>query len=524
MQPTEPTEQVSSSEPLGQTDLEAQGTLTVDGETQISASPADIPDLPPSTKESQVESPSGFTSSVSPTESSLSNGPSPVDSQLLFPTDKTEPVGADFTPTLAEASITAQAGPSDTFIPGGEDTPSPIPPEAPVTSQDAAILPPSTLENPPKPSDTTSDGPTATWTTTPPDFKAVVVTNTALTRDTLITTTSPGSDEPTMVPIFTNCDGCGPGGSLVLFASTGPPPGSSSNQDNDRPPQPGPPRREEEKGEDEDKGDDKSDDTSDDKNDDQEDDQDNQDDENDDQDDDQEDDQDDQDEEHEDEQSTTSQSSGATSSTSSSNESSTSTGTEGLVVTETAYIDVRPTDGFAGGADMDMNQYLLIAYSSLGIADEQLTDASAPLMEKSKLLGPTSIDPYDPRQTVGYLAEACGALADNTAPLAGGPFAGDHSYFATEPMESQSVRAHFVVSNNASVCDKTEPTVGDCKKWFGTIMSMCGLRKELVAAALLMPIALFTILASKAWTETCRLMEEIYGTKLWDCLPRNNEK
>ncbi len=498
MQPTGSAEQASSSEPVSQTNLEAQGTLSINGGTQTSASLAEISDIPPSTTESQVE---GL--------------PEPAPSE---------------SPT----------------VPGGEVTPGPILPEASVPSQDAAIAPPPTLEDSPKPSDTTSDGPTATWTTAPPDFTGVVVTNTAWTGDTLITTTSPGSDEPTVVPVFANCEGCGPGGSLVLFgvsiplisyhlpkipglppiprfhlpcvlfcsSPTGPPPGSSSNQDNGKPPQPGPPEREKEKGEDEGRDDDK--------NDDQEDDQDNQDDEKDDNADDKNDDQeDDQDEEDEDEQSTTSQSSSATSSTSSSTESSTSTGTEGPVATETAYIDERPTDGFT--ADMDMNQYLLAAYSSLGIANDQFdsaalptataptamsitdsedlvtaspltssstdamptalscashTDPPGPVMEKSKLLGPTSIDAYGPLQTVGYVAKACGALADDTAPLAGGPFAGDHSYSATEPMESQSVHAQFVVSNNATVCESTEPTVGDCKKWFGTIVNMCGVKES----------------------------------------------
>ncbi|KAI4181786.1 MAG: hypothetical protein LQ346_006703 [Caloplaca aetnensis] len=540
MQPTESTEQASSSETLSHTGPEAQGTLSVNGETQTSASLTDLPDLPPSTKGPQVESPRRPTSSVSATEPSLSNGPSSVDSQLLLPTDETEPAGAGLFPTVAEASMNTPAGPSDTFIPSGEVTPGPILPsgevtpgpilpsgqvtpgpilpEAPSSSQDAAILPPPSLEKPPKPSDTNSDVPTATWTTTPPDFKEVVVTNTEWTRDTLITTTSPGSDQPTVVPVFANCEGCGPGGSLVVFgvsiplisyhlpkipgfppiprfhlpcvlfcpSSDGPPPGSSSNHDNDKPPQPGPPEREEEKGDD---------DKNDDKNDDQEDDQ----------------------------QSTTSQSSSATSSTSSSTETSSSTGTGGPVVTETAYIDERPTGGFAGGDDMDMNQYLLAAYTSLGIADEQfdsaalstvtaptamsitnfgdlvtasplissstsampttlscasLTDPSGPRMERSDLLGPTSVDPYGARQTVGYLAEACGPLADDTAPLAGGPFAGDHSYSAAEPTQSQPVHAHFVVSNNASVCESTEPTVGDCKKWFGTIVNRCGVEER----------------------------------------------
>ena len=277
--------------------------------------------------------------------------------------------------------------------------------------------------------------PTATSTTAPQDIKLEVLTNPVWTTDTLITTTLSGSSEPTVVPVFANCDGCGTGGSLVVSGSfkpgisynlpkvpgfpsiprfhlpciafcpnrAGPPPGGA-------PPQPGWPKREDENGNDiegggnkDDKSDDKNGDTSNDKSKDRNDD--NNDDNNDDksksqaddkgndqtnttQDDEQNDDQEDDgkdeeenDEEDEDneEQSTSSRTAEATSTTSPSPSSnvpsstvsstSTSSGTGIAFITDTAYIDLRPTNIVV--QDPDMDQYLLVAYSRLGIADGQ---------------------------------------------------------------------------------------------------------------------------------------------------------
>ncbi|KAL8926915.1 MAG: hypothetical protein Q9208_002724 [Pyrenodesmia sp. 3 TL-2023] len=582
---TQPPERTSSSDLLGHADPEAQSTLPVVSSMQMSASATEVRDPPPPTEKPQVESPPKLTAPELSTTPPPSDGLTPIGPQLSITTLGTESVSAGFLSTVADAS--APASPSATSVPSGEGTPNPVLPEAPAPSQNAAILPQPTLESSSKPSGAIVDIPTATWTTTPPDLKEVVVTNTAWTRDTLITTTSPGNDEPTVVPVFANCEECGPGGSLIVFgvstllisyhlpkipgfppiprfhlpcvlfcpSPNGPPPDSSSSQDDHTPPQPGPPRREEENaGDDEDNGEDnqgdknddkdddkkddkdddqdndQDDDKKDDKNDDKDDNQDNQDDDKDNQNDDQDDDQDhnqdneqdDQEDEDDEQQSTTSQSSsvtGTSSSVSASSETSSAAETESAVVTETAYINERPTGDLAPGADADVNQYLLAAYTSLEIAGGQfdsallptatapsampitsfgdlitagsfepsstnaasitlscarLVDAKDLAMEKSNFLGPTSIEPYGSLQRVGYIAEACGPLADDTAPLSGAPFADHHSFSAVKPTQSQSLHARFVVTNNASACDKTEPTVGDCKKWFGSILSTCG--------------------------------------------------
>ncbi|KAL8755517.1 MAG: hypothetical protein Q9184_004781 [Pyrenodesmia sp. 2 TL-2023] len=562
-QPTELKEQTSSSGLMGHTDSDSQSTPSVVGDMETSASATDFPNLPPPTKEPQGDSISKSTSSILPTEPPPPDEPSLVGPQLWIPTPGTESASTGLLSTVAEAPADAPADPSATSVVVGKNTPNSLLPEVPAPSPNAAILPQPTLESSSEPSGAIVDVPTATWTTIPQNLKEVVVTNTAWTRDTLITTTSPGSDQPTVVPVFANCEGCGPGGSLIVFgvsiplisyhlptipgfppiprfhlpcvlfcpSSRGPPPGSSSGQDNDTPPQPGPPEREEENGDDdddnsEDNQDDKNNEQDDEKDDDQDNDQDNDQDEDDqDEDDQDEDDQDkdDQDEDNDDQQSTTSQSSSVistSSSVSSSSETSSTTRTESAVVTETAYINERPTGDLAPGANADAKQYLLAAYSSLEIADGQFDSASSPTataptalpitslddlvtagalvpsstnaasttlscasladasdsaMEKSDFLGPTSVDPYGPRQRAGYIAEACGPLADDTAPLSGGPFADDHSFSIIEPTQTpQSMQAHFVVTNNASACDKTEPTVGDCKKWFGSILDTCG--------------------------------------------------
>lgn len=331
-QPTELIGQTSSSDILGHADPEALDSLSAIGDMPTSASTTETP---PPTKEPQLESPSKLPFPVSPTESPPSNDPSPVGPQLPLPTLNTEAASAGLIPPLTEASLDGPADPLANSIPGGESTPSPVLPEAPAPSQNAAILPQPTLESSSKTSGAIVGIPTATWTTAPPDLKEVVVTNTAWTRDTLITTTSPGIDEPTVVPVFANCEGCGPGGSLIVFgvsiplisyhlpkipgfppiprfhlpcvlfcpSSNGPPPGSSSSQDNDTPPQPGPPEREEENAEDdEDTGENNQDDKNDDKDDDRDDNQDNQDDDQNDQDDDQDNQDDDQDDDQEDNQ------------------------------------------------------------------------------------------------------------------------------------------------------------------------------------------------------------------------------
>ena len=375
-------------------------------------------------------------------QSSASKVSSPIGAQSPTPTTTTEASSIRSPPTGAEPSLfdrpadptaTPENGELSTSIPTNSELPFPslqVP-----ASQGLQTI----TDNPPTLSGDVLGLPTAIWTTAPPDVKLQVMTNPAWSSDTLVTTTLPGSNEPIVAPVFANCDGCGPGGSLVVFGSFnpgisyilpkipgfpsvprfhlpciafcptpgGPSPGGT-------PPKPGPPKREDENGktiedkggeENDDKGNDnngddngdnKNDDKSENQNDKENTNQDNQ------QNDKQEDDQNDgeegekdkEDEDEDEQQSTSSQTaeptsstgptstapsstgSSRSSSTSSSSSSSTSSSTEISGVTDTAYINVRPTDIFA--RDPEMEQYLLAAYSSLGIANEQVDSEPVP--------------------------------------------------------------------------------------------------------------------------------------------------
>ncbi|KAL8890667.1 MAG: hypothetical protein Q9192_005837 [Flavoplaca navasiana] len=403
------------------------------------------------TKRPGVDTSSGTPASVISMQFSSSKVSSPTAAQPLTPMiTTTEAASTKSPPTGAEPSLSDRpADPTATPETGDLSTSISINSELPFPSLKvpASQGPQTTTEGIPTLRGDIIGIPTATWTTAPPDVKLEVMTKPAWSSDTLVTTTLPGSNEPIVAPVFANCDGCGPGGSLVVFGSFNPgisynlpkipgfpsvprfhlpciafcpSPGGSSP--GGTPPKPGPPKREDEngktiednggkqkddkgndknddnggkqnddKGNDknddngDDNGDDKSDDKTDDKNDEENTNQDDQ------QNDEQEDEQNDEEEEDEDEQQSTSSqtaeptsSTGPTSSTpsstrsstSSSTSSSSSSSTEMSVVTDTAYINVRPTDIFA--RDPEMEQYLLAAYSSLGIADDQVDTEPVP--------------------------------------------------------------------------------------------------------------------------------------------------
>lgn len=388
------------------------------------------------TERLEVGTSSGIPTSVVSMQSSVSEeNSSPSGSQPPTPTftmeessTKSPPTGAE--PSLldrpADPTVTPENGEISTSIPTSSELPFPslkIP---------ASQGPQTTTDNPPTLRGDVLGLPTATWTTAPPDVKLQVMTNPAWSSDTLVTTTLPGSNEPIVAPVFANCDGCGPGGSLVVFGSLNPGisynlpkipgfpsvprfhlpciafcPSPGGPSPGGTPPKPGPPEREDENGktiedkggkQNDDKGNDKDDDNGDDKNDDNGDD--NGDDKNDEentnqddqqnneQEDEQQDEQNDEEEEDEDEQQSTSSqtaeptsstgptSSAPSSTTSSSTSSSSSSSTEISAITDTAYINVRPTDIFA--RDPKMEQYLLAAYSSLGIADDQVDTEPVP--------------------------------------------------------------------------------------------------------------------------------------------------
>jgi hypothetical protein len=62
------------------------------------------------------------------------------------------------------------------------------------------------------------DGITSTLTEPPADFSPTTVSNDDWTTNTWITTTSEGSDEPTVVPVLVGCPGCGGSGhGIVIF-------------------------------------------------------------------------------------------------------------------------------------------------------------------------------------------------------------------------------------------------------------------------------------------------------------------
>ncbi|KAL9631053.1 MAG: hypothetical protein Q9204_004417, partial [Flavoplaca sp. TL-2023a] len=375
---------------------------------------------------------SGIPTSVVSTQSSASENSSPSGSQPPTPTSTTEASSTSLPPTRAEPSLLDRpADPTATPENGEVSTSNPTSSELPLPSLQipASQGPQTTTNNPPVLSGDVLGLPTATWTTAPPDVKLQVMTNPAWSSDLLVTTALPGSNEPILAPVFANCDGCGPGGSLVVFGTFNPGisynlpkipgfpsvprfhlpciafcPSPGGPSPGGTPPKPGPPKREDENGktiEDnggeqnddkgnnkddnngDDKGGDKNDDKSDDKNDEENTNQDDQ------QSDEQEDDQNDEEKEEKDEDeqqssssqtaeptSSTSATSSAPSSTESSTSSSTSSSTEISVITDTAYINVRPTDIFA--RDPEMEQYLLAAYSSLGIADDQVDSEPVP--------------------------------------------------------------------------------------------------------------------------------------------------
>ncbi|CAF3487706.1 unnamed protein product [Fusarium graminearum] len=104
------------------------------------------------------------------------------------------------------------------------------------TTKDDIAVPTVTNSSPPKNTDTTrdatitsasgpisttksdDDGITSTLTAPPETFTPTTVSNDDWTTNTWITTTSKGSDEPTVVPVLVGCTGCGGSGhGIVIF-------------------------------------------------------------------------------------------------------------------------------------------------------------------------------------------------------------------------------------------------------------------------------------------------------------------
>ncbi|KAL8871010.1 MAG: hypothetical protein Q9174_003074 [Haloplaca sp. 1 TL-2023] len=304
-------------------------------------------------------------------------------------------------------------------------------PPVPANPQLPAVAVPSNREQvkPQEPTLPNSVLPTATQTTAPSGFSLKVETNIAWTSDTTIVTNLPGKAEPTEVPVFTNCDGCGPGGSLVLLGAFKP--GISYNNlpklpGLPSPPsfhmpcillcnspgggKPGPPVREtggsshdtnDDQNNDDDNGDQDNNDDQDDQDDDEEENEEDEEDED-------EDEEEDEDEDEDDQQSTDSPTSQPTStmisspSVSSSQSPSSSTGVTGSVMTATALIDERSTDPQV--PDEGVQQYLMAAYSRLGYLEEGDVDMSGPAATSaatSATPGSSLIDIFPTTSSVG---------------------------------------------------------------------------------------------------------------------------
>ncbi|KAL8658850.1 MAG: hypothetical protein Q9226_000740 [Calogaya cf. arnoldii] len=452
IQSPSPSSSSIGSVPAGSSDSDAshRGTRS-DSQRSSSAkcrllgptSSKDAEDLVAPTEEAGVDDTPKLTSPVSAIHSGSLDGSSPIETKPSVSTISTEQTSTDSVPTGAEGALDGSADPTATTTSGGPSTRPPLLPNLPLPSSSTATLQ-VTQTTPESVSPLTAalfDSPTVTWTTGVPDLKLEVVTNPAWKSDTLITTTIPGSTEPTVVPVFQSCGGCGPGGSLVVLGGFKPGisyhlpkipgfpsiprfhlpcvafcPSPGGPAPGGKPPQPGPPKREDENGNDveddgkgkkagkkssenddkkddnkddnvSDKNGDKNDDKNDNKNNDKKDDKNNkenttQDDEQNDEQNDEQDNEDDEENDEDEQQSTTSQTAEVTSSTAtssiipSSTGSSTSSGTGIPITTFTAYIDVRPTDIVA--RDGEMEQYLLAAYSSLGVADNQADSDPVP--------------------------------------------------------------------------------------------------------------------------------------------------
>ncbi|KAL9037199.1 MAG: hypothetical protein Q9180_003854, partial [Flavoplaca navasiana] len=172
-----------------------------------------------------VDTSSGIPISVVSMQSSASEESSPVGTQSPTPSTTPEASSTKPPPTGAEPSLLGRpADPTGTPENGEITTSIPTNSELPFAS---LKIPASqglqtTTDNPPTLSGDILGIPTATWTTAPPDVKLQVMTNPAWSSDTLVTTTLPGSNEPIVAPVFANCDGCGPGGSLVVIGSFNP--------------------------------------------------------------------------------------------------------------------------------------------------------------------------------------------------------------------------------------------------------------------------------------------------------------
>ncbi|KAL8868610.1 MAG: hypothetical protein Q9174_004877 [Haloplaca sp. 1 TL-2023] len=382
---------------------------------------------------------------TSTTQDIVAMGPSPTGTQLGLPASAAR---QSATVTTAVAGLPIIPGPVE-----------PLPSGMGATSQESQGTLPQpkdpVLDGPPSPgfiiptADSVPDNipisaynvPTTTQTAAPPGYSLQVVPDATWKSDTVVTTNVPGIDQLTVVPVFANCNGCDPGGALVVLGAFKPGiaydlpklPGLPSVPGFHMPcvlfcgspggGKPGPPVRENGGGSNDDGGgknnentdDDDNDDDSGDNNDDQDDDQD----EDDDNENDDEEDEEDEDEEDDDEQQSTdpatqpsttaagssTASSTATSPSSSSIESSiasSSTGTQAPLITDTIYIDERSTEMQA--PDEDMNQYLLAAYSSLGYLEDE--DPIPTTLATSATQAPSLIDIFPAPSPVGSLTFA----------------------------------------------------------------------------------------------------------------------
>jgi hypothetical protein len=147
------------------------------------------------TKTSNAVSPPGETSSGQPVETSPSESDAPGQEtpDSATKTDNQNTNDATAAPTVTDSS------PPKTTDPVGDATITSAPGPVPTTKSD-------------------DDGITSTLTVPPETFSPTTVSNDDWTTNTWITTTSEGSDEPTVVPVLIDCPGCGgKGHGIVVF-------------------------------------------------------------------------------------------------------------------------------------------------------------------------------------------------------------------------------------------------------------------------------------------------------------------
>ncbi|KAF5007216.1 hypothetical protein FDECE_6450 [Fusarium decemcellulare] len=208
-QTTEPNTDASGSTTVGVT------TSTGDSQDETSSDGSDTTSIASvTTADDATETDSGpATSDPAPSSETSASQPEPSSSETAGQETSTETDDTNETTTpidpehpTAAPTITDSA-PPQTTEPGTTITPGPIPT---TMSED-------------------DDGITSTLTVPPETFSPTTVSNDEWTTNTWITTTSEGSDEPTVVPVLVGCPECGGDGHGIVIFGFPPTPNTDIN-------------------------------------------------------------------------------------------------------------------------------------------------------------------------------------------------------------------------------------------------------------------------------------------------------